>query len=82
MRPGSDVEAAGPQEVDGAGAVEQEDELHATVRVPREQSARVTGAMLSALPVADVAIDEVEADEVIRQLFSGVPGRGDKEVAN
>jgi len=70
------VDAAG---LSRFGAVEQQDELHATVRVPREQSARVTGVMLSSLPVADVTIDEVEADEVIRQLFSGVPGRGGKE---
>jgi ABC-2 type transport system ATP-binding protein len=59
------------------GAVEMPDETHATVRVPREQSARTAGAMLSALPVADVTIDEIEADEVIRQLFAGTAPPGD-----
>jgi len=55
--------------------------LHATVRVPREQSARVTRLMLPSLFITDVTIDGAEADEVIRRLFSGVPGRGDKKAS-
>jgi len=49
---------------------EMPDPTHATVRVPRQDSAKRAGAMLSALPIADITIDEVEADEVIRQLFA------------
>jgi ABC-2 type transport system ATP-binding protein len=47
------------------------DPLHATIRVPRAESAKRAGEMLANLPVADITIDEIEADEVIRQLFAG-----------
>jgi ABC-type uncharacterized transport system ATPase subunit len=40
-----------------------------TIEVPREQSARVAAAVLDALPVADIAIEEIGAEEVIRNLF-------------
>ena len=49
---------------------EMPDALHATVRVPRAESAKRAGEMLANLPVADITIDEIEADEVIRQLFA------------
>jgi ABC-2 type transport system ATP-binding protein len=52
------------------GNVEMADPMHAVVRVPREQSAKRAGEMLGLLPVADITIDEVEADEVIRQMFA------------
>ncbi len=52
------------------GTVEMPDETHAVVRVLREVSARRAGEMLATLPVADVTIDEVEAEEVIRQMFA------------
>ena len=42
----------------------------AVLRVPREKSARLAGEMLSTLPVVDIAIEEMEADEVIRQMFA------------
>ncbi|HVK05702.1 MAG TPA: ATP-binding cassette domain-containing protein [Armatimonadaceae bacterium] len=59
----------GEAEVQGGGT-------QATVRVPRAESARRAGQMLATLPVADVTIDEVEADEVIRQVFSRASGTG------
>ncbi len=45
---------------------------HATVEVPRAESARAAGAILTRLPVADIAIDEVEAEEIIRRMFTEV----------
>lgn len=53
------------------GRVEMADDLHAVVRVPRGDSARRAGQMLATLPVADVTIDEIEAEEVIRHMFAG-----------
>lgn len=50
---------------------EMPDPLHATLRVPRAESAKSAGEMLTVLPVMDITIDEIEADEVIRQLFAG-----------
>ncbi len=49
---------------------EMPDPLHAVIRVPRAESAKRAGEMLSNLPVVDITIDEIEADEVIRQLFA------------
>jgi len=46
------------------------DGLHAVVRVGRDESARQAGRMLAVLPVADIAIEEADADEVIRQMFA------------
>jgi len=59
-----------PNELAPFGAATMPDETHAVIRVPRDESARRAGEMLTRLPVADVTIDEVEADEVIRQMFA------------
>ena len=70
------------------GAFEMPDETHATFRVPRADSARRAGALLSTLPVSDITIDEVEAEEVIRQMFAasalatGAQERGSHANAN
>lgn len=58
------------QQLEPFGKVEMPDPLHAVVRVPRETSAKRAGEMLATLPVADVTIDEVEAEEIIRQMFA------------
>lgn len=52
------------------GKVVSFDGGHATVEVPRSESARAAGAILTRLPVADIAIDEVEAEEIIRRMFT------------
>ena len=39
------------------------------LEVPRKLVTSVAGAILGAMPVADIAIEEVEADEIIRQIF-------------
>lgn len=41
----------------------------AVIDVPRGQTVAVTSALLQALPVLDVAIEEVDIEEVIRDLF-------------
>lgn len=57
------------------GTVEMPDPTRAVVRVPRAEAARRAAAMLAALPVADVTIDEVEAEEVIRRMFAASSGK-------
>ena len=44
--------------------------MTATIDVPRESTAKAAAAMLQSLPVNDVAIDEVDIEDVIRDLFS------------
>ena len=52
------------------GLVTAFDGTHGTLEVSRAESAAVAGAVLSRLPVADIAIDEVEAEEIIRRMFT------------
>lgn len=61
------VEAA---DVDGFGKVVERDDASALIEVPRESVASATAAMLAKLPVVDVSIEEVEIDEIIRDLFT------------
>jgi len=42
----------------------------AVIEVSRSDTAAATGAMLQFLPVSDLAIEEIEVEEVIRKLFS------------
>ncbi len=42
----------------------------AIIDVPRDKLAKVTGAVLQKLPVNDVAIEEVDIEDVIRDLFT------------
>lgn len=41
----------------------------AVLDIPRADVAAVTGSVLNALPVSDIAVEEVDIDEVIRTLF-------------
>ena len=74
MLEGGDVgfeRAIDPAQLEAFGRVaEVPDPLHAVMRVPRANSAKRAGEMLAHLPVSDITIDEIEADEVIRQLFA------------
>jgi ABC-2 type transport system ATP-binding protein len=51
------------------GAVVTFEDDAAVLDVPRSDVATVTGAVLNALPVCDIAVEEVDIDEVIRTLF-------------
>jgi ABC-type uncharacterized transport system ATPase subunit len=41
------------------------------LEVPREQVSRVASAILQSLPVYDITIEEVDIDEIIRDIFAG-----------
>lgn len=57
------------ERLDRFGDYQSGDELSAVLEVPREESARIAAEVLTALPVADIAIEEMDADEVIREVF-------------
>ncbi len=42
----------------------------AVIEVPRDKTASITGAVLQKLPVNDVSIEEVDIDDIIRELFT------------
>lgn len=52
------------------GPVTMTGDTQATIEVSRENTASITAAALQSFPVSDVAIEEVDIDDIIRQLFS------------
>ena len=47
-----------------------------TLRVPKAETAPVTGRLLAELPVVDLTVEDPPIEEVIEQVFSGGrPGR-------
>ncbi|MCS7183721.1 MAG: hypothetical protein NZ869_11520, partial [Thermoanaerobaculum sp.] len=53
------------------GRVVRHEGLEAVLETPREQVSRIAAEILQALPVHDITIEEVEIDEVIRDIFAG-----------
>jgi ABC-2 type transport system ATP-binding protein len=54
----------------GYGQILEQDGTRVTLEVPRERVTSVAAEILSRLPVTDIAIESVEADEIIRQVFT------------
>ncbi len=54
---------------------------NATLEVPRDDVARVSAALLAAIPVADLSIQDPPLEEVIRRAFAGID-LGDEESAD
>jgi ABC-2 type transport system ATP-binding protein len=46
----------------------------ATLRVAREETARVTGRLLADLPVTDLTVEDPPIEEVIERVFAGDGG--------
>lgn len=59
------------------GRVVESSESSATLEIERSRIASSTAAILGSFPVNDVSIEEIDIEEVIRQLFT----RGKKEVS-
>ncbi|MFQ3588069.1 MAG: ATP-binding cassette domain-containing protein [Fimbriimonadaceae bacterium] len=63
---GKDVERA---DLERFGAVVSYEDGEVVLDVPREKTAAITAAALQALPVLDIAVEEVSIEEVVRSLF-------------
>ncbi len=65
-------------DLEGYGRIVRMEPLSAVLEVPREQVSRVASALLQAFPIHDITIEEVDIDEIIRDIFAGkrepVPG--------
>jgi ABC-2 type transport system ATP-binding protein len=57
-------------DLSGYGEVVSCEDGLATLRVPREDTARVTGRILADLPVIDLTVEDPPIDEVIDEVFS------------
>jgi ABC-2 type transport system ATP-binding protein len=53
------------------GRIVRIDGLEAVLEAPREQVSRVASEILQSLPVYDITIEEVDIDEIIRDVFAG-----------
>jgi ABC-2 type transport system ATP-binding protein len=53
------------------GRIVRIDGLEAVLEAPREQVSRVASEILQSLPVYDITIEEVDIDEIIRDIFAG-----------
>ncbi len=53
------------------GRVVRAEGLEAVLEAPREQVSRVASEALQALPIHDITIEEVDVDEIIRDIFAG-----------
>jgi ABC-2 type transport system ATP-binding protein len=66
-----DLEA--PADLSRYGEVVTAEECRITWRVPKEQTASVTGCLLAVLPVIDLSIVDPPVDGVIDRVFSQAP---------
>jgi ABC-type uncharacterized transport system ATPase subunit len=41
------------------------------LEIPRQDAAQIVGKALQELPVADVSIQDIDVEDVVRRLFSG-----------
>jgi ABC-2 type transport system ATP-binding protein len=57
-------------ELEPYGKVVERDENRATIEVPRGSTTQAAAQLLTKLPVADIAIAEAEAEEIIAQIFT------------
>ncbi|MBI4719241.1 MAG: ATP-binding cassette domain-containing protein [Planctomycetes bacterium] len=69
------------RDVDGydferAGQVIAREERKVTLRVPKEDTAEVTGRLLADLPVLDLTVQDPPIEDVIRRVFAGGVGDG------
>jgi viologen exporter family transport system ATP-binding protein len=60
----------GEAKLDGYGEVISHEEGVVTLRVPREETPRVTGRILADLPVMDLTVEDPPIEEVIERVFA------------
>lgn len=55
--------------LDQFGTVLKRDDLSVELAIDRDKAVAISGKIISSLPVADIIIEEPEAEEVIREMF-------------
>lgn len=63
--------AVSPADLEHYGRILRVEPLSVVLEVPREQVSRVASALLQAFPIRDITIEEVDIDEIIRDIFAG-----------
>ena len=60
-------------DLSGYGEVTRRDGGRVTLRVPKAETAKVTGRLLADLPVLDLTVADPPIDEVIERVFAAEP---------
>ncbi len=60
-----------PEQLVPFGRIVRIENHEAVLEVPREQVSRVASEVLQSLPVHDITIEEIDVDEIIRDIFAG-----------
>lgn len=63
-------EPVAKEDVAKFGELVESDELGASIDVARDETPRIAAAVLQALPVEDIAIEDVDVEEIIRKMFT------------
>ncbi len=58
------------EDLEKFGEIVESDDLSAAVDVSRDDTPRAAAAILQALPVEDIAIEDVDVEEIIRKMFT------------
>lgn len=58
------------QDVARFGELVESDEFSASIDVARDDTPKIAAAVLQALPVEDIAIEDVDVEEIIRKMFT------------
>ena len=58
------------EKLKGIGQVKSYDSLHAQVHVKRDEAAKKASKLLDTFPVADLTIEDLAIEDIIRQIFS------------
>ncbi|MFQ3611958.1 MAG: ATP-binding cassette domain-containing protein [Fimbriimonadales bacterium] len=60
-----------PESLHPFGRIVRFENHEALLEVPREQVSRIASEVLQTLPVHDITIEEVDVDEIVRDIFAG-----------
>ncbi len=61
------------------GEIVDQSEIGMTLRVPKADTARVTGQLLASLPVADLTVEDPPIEEVIERVFASRADDGERK---
>ncbi len=61
------------------GEIVDQSEIGMTLRVPKADTARVTGQLLASLPVADLTVEDPPIEEVIERVFASRADDGESK---
>jgi ABC-2 type transport system ATP-binding protein len=74
--------ADGTADLSEYGQVVSSEEGRVTLRVPKAETARVTGRLLASVPINDLTVEDPPIEEVIEQVFASNPEPEDPSAAS